>query len=518
MRAPPLPPACAAPSLTLAAPPSALPAGSNSIGRSKWPAEVVAAQVFVQEFAGALPAPVRAGVVQFSGRGIGGGAAADSARLEVPLTAVNKTGSFREMTELQDPSRWKSGSTLFAPALTAAYQQFLAAGSNATEPPLKPFRGIVFVTDGANFDPSEYTVRDQSGVFAFCQQSGLVADAAGSCTFEQVSEYIKAQGLFVKGIFVGAGSRGEGQLCETSTCSASQCAQSPVGAGCALFTVVADLEGLRNASSKVASELIELVPSGTLQTGCNDPNYFAFLLMALPLAWYLLFLPVRNAWFRVMDARAEWTAVEVQRVKAQSGQQQQQQQQQQQHTAVVVEKQPVHVAPVMLPTADPDRPIGKRFKWKIEAADRYLWAMGGAGNAPLKVDFGGAAPPSAPKRHADQKQRVEVEPYEVGGEECEEPQQQPAMAVETKSAAEMLPRNDTQQEGTQEGWYLPPTWPSSAGGGICCCCSCFVSCAARFINDLAHFVAFYCECCVSRLGLIVDEHAERVQAQQQQQL
>ena len=99
-----------------------------------------------------------------------------------------------------------------------------------------------------------------------------------------------------------------------------------------------------------------------------------------------------------------------------------------------------------------------------------------------------------------------------------EPQQQPAMAVETKSAAEVLPRNDTQQEDTQEGWYLPPTWPSSAGGGICCCCSCFVSCAARFINDLAHFVAFYCECCVSRLGLIVDEHAERVQAQQQQQL
>ena len=86
-------PACATPSLTLARrPPSALPAGSNSIGRGKRPAEVVAAQVFVQEFASALPAPVRAGVVQFSGRGIGGGAAADSARLEIPLTTVNKTG------------------------------------------------------------------------------------------------------------------------------------------------------------------------------------------------------------------------------------------------------------------------------------------------------------------------------------------------------------------------------------------------------------------------------------------
>ena len=38
----------------------------------------------------------------------------------------------------------------------------------------------------------------------------------------------------------------------------------------------------------------------------------------------------------------------------------------------------------------------RKYKWSITANDHYLWQNSG-GTTPLKVDFGGKPPPSAPK-------------------------------------------------------------------------------------------------------------------------
>jgi hypothetical protein len=56
------------------------------------------------------------------------------------------------------------------------------------------------------------------------------------------------------------------------------------------------------------------------------------------------------------------------------------------------------------PDAPPNELVTeKRYKWSIKAADAYIWNLGAAGAAPMPVDFGQAAPPSAPKLEAKEE-------------------------------------------------------------------------------------------------------------------
>jgi hypothetical protein len=53
----------------------------------------------------------------------------------------------------------------------------------------------------------------------------------------------------------------------------------------------------------------------------------------------------------------------------------------------------------------------KRFKWDTVAADHYIWQFGG-GCAPMKVDYGDKAPPSAPKDLSKGKIKRGVQSWE----------------------------------------------------------------------------------------------------------
>ena len=111
-----------------------------------------------------------------------------------------------------------------------------------------------------------------------------------------------------------------------------------------------------------------------------------------------------------------------------------------QGTSAVIDAQP------MLVSGGKGRPpLGKRYKWRIEASDRYLWSLGGACNAPMKVDYataglGADAPPSAPRQHVSQRQRVvakDDEAADAPGDLPESPPVSPRPAALGPAAVEV---------------------------------------------------------------------------------
>ena len=95
---------------------------------------------------------------------------------------------------------------------------------------------------------------------------------------------------------------------------------------------------------------------------------------------------------------------------------------------------PALATPTLLPNSAGRPAMGKRYRWRIEASDRYLWALGGAGNAPLPVNFGSTVepPPSAPKQDASKKQRVEAKAYERADAGSEVPAPAPGGTAEVE--------------------------------------------------------------------------------------
>ena len=540
--------------------------GSGSITEAGWPVEVNAAETFVNGFAKGSNGNLSAGAVQFSGQRLGAngqnsnpanavGSNAGAAVVEIPLQP-NSTALFDSFEALETRARFRRGGTFFAPGLIKAYEALAnataARGGKASSivgrgADIEPFQAIIFLSDGENTDRTVnggfqgYAPTDLSGTYAFCEQHGLTdktTDPANPrCTTERIADFVKEQGILVKGVFVGDSDAGAATLCGVSQCNATQCAAidgQVAGSGCRFFTEVADLAQLQTVANELADSLQSLVPSGSrvvgITTGCADARWFALLLLALPLLWYLLFLPIMKAWNRVLDAREEWAAQEISIVTAQASQDASLAKPGPDKINVtmsmVVDQQPVaHTMPVLVDNGD--RPaMGKRYKWKIEAADRYLWAMGGAGNAPLRVNFGAEAPPSAPKQHEKTKKVVEAKLYEFADA--------PAPKI-TSHSSTVTKAEEAEAAAAVEPVVVDIETPQAAlvpnaeGGGIsaalqeslrgCCrklkemlrgCCLCFCGCLGRFINDLAHFVAFYCPRCVG--CCIEDEHEERIRS------
>ena len=510
--------------------------GSGSITAAGWPTEVLASKTFVQAFG--ANSTLAAGAVQFSGQRVtgagGGGSSADAARMEIPLQP-NSTRLYAEFDKLARVGRFATGGTYIAPGLILAYEALAnATAARAAAPPPTglaafvpdPFQAILVLSDGSNSDANGYGPNDLSGTYAFCTRHGL----SGTCTVPAISAFIKSQGILVKGVFVGASVGGKRSLCNSTSCVQAQCTNATkIGGACQFFTEVTNLVTLQAVASQLSGNLQLLVPSGLRETGCADARWFALLLLGLPLLWYLLFLPCLNAWNRVLDEREKWTRQEMELAASYLGVSMAD------YMEAHVDDEPATVSKrfsmssrtsnaVRLQPSAVGAPIGKRFKWKIEAADKYLWAMGGAGNAPLRVNFGeGKAPPSAPKQHADKKERVEAKHYEMSDYEIQ--QRDEAAALQRKAdkdagrqeraakwveeenerrrlAAEAEKRNNRQR---------PDHGVVDTVAFFCrmCCRGC-LGCLAKFINDLAHFVAFYCPRCVG--FCIEDDYEARLSA------
>merc|ERR1719461_2823181 len=83
---------------------------------------------------------------------------------------------------------------------------------------------------------------------------------------------------------------------------------------------------------------------------------------------------------------------------------------------------PRHPAPPTVPEQPKRMPTNtkkKRFKWEVQNADAYLWSFSG-GTAPLAVDYGTKAPPSAPKDLSKGKFKRKAEVWEEADGYCYE--------------------------------------------------------------------------------------------------
>eukprot|EP00937_MAST-01D_sp_MAST-1D-sp2_P002514 g2514.t1 len=543
--------------------------GSGSIGAANWPQEVEAGRTFAREYSNAalaLGSALQTSVVQFSGSGRGGGATAGSAKVEVTMQP-SISGVLNEMNALKDTNRYLTGGTYFGPGLVAAYETLLAAAytganaKNAPRPGTKPFRFILFVSDGGATDiPGTYGSGDASGVFPFCRQHGLLTGGnTGTCTVADVAGFIRGQGVVIKGVFVGGSANGQTELCGISTCTKPGQTGQQCAAGCSYFTAVDNLAALGARAKDIAESLAEQVSTsvrtvqnqtivtriertveenvttvlrtGTKEAGCKEAGWFALLLLLLPLLWYLLFIPVRQAWDRVLDAREQWTQDELDLAAAEDSEL---------PTTGMYSDAPLpapaeaeHVSPAIVTSRSAQRPIGQRYKWKIEAAEAYLWA-GSAGTTPMGVNFGrgkdGArvmAPPSMARQDAATKKFVPQSKAEsahlayAAAQDAKVSAQEEARRArdaEARAAAAARLRVAEEQERLADERALAAARDAAAGVTCCqrlayvfCCpCRACLRCLPGFINDLAHFIAFYFPACVG--CCIVDAHEERRQA------
>lgn len=302
-------------------------------------------------------------------------------------------------------------------------------GDGQTWHELGPPLGLcVLISDGSNNDGSwqsvaggaEYDAAHSFGVYTWCETHGLAA--AGACTAAGIADYlkttlkIKIMGIFVDGGGAGASSPAAvaaGQACmkRFSSCNAGATANDegapPVNAtGCSFYAQADNFEALAGSAKAIGASLGTEVGSTNYFMCTTDPTWFNFLWLFLPLLLYLLWRPATLllAGVTIRRRREKLDAAAAPSRDAQK--------------AVELAALEAGAAGAGGVAAEAVPPVaagkGRRRKWTLVAADHYLWNLGGAGAAPMRVDFGaGVAPPSAPKQNAQRRARRSVFAWEA---------------------------------------------------------------------------------------------------------
>jgi len=126
-------------------------------------------------------------------------------------------------------------------------------------------------------------------------------------------------------------------------------------------------------------------------------------------------------------------------------------------------KKPDVENPRPAPPAVPDQPKRvptnakkQKYKWEVKNADAYLWNLGG-GTAPMAVDYGEKAPPSAPKDLSQGKFKRKCEVWEEADGFCYEYEVEDLTLEEwAEEALEDVAKNGL----------------SGLLAACCCCCCC----------------------------------------------
>jgi hypothetical protein len=331
--------------------------GSGSVNENELKNLMQASQIITQKL-GANVSDIRIGVTYWG---------SNEPTVELALTddiekaeeALDPATPFARRSNL-DANTW------FATALTSCANEFASSKrTKATDLPVYPL--CLLVSDGQNnddnnvFRPGNGGFNTQS-VIDFCDRH-----AVSPCRTSDIADMMRnTLNITVFGLYIGSNAVERRQLCDVSSCSSTECSTQT----CDMFAEVSagnNFAGVKDAADTLARDLISDVPSSTTSVCIDDPFGLLFLLFFLPLAIYLLWRPLS-----IIKAKyiTPMTPEEARQSFAQ-------------------------------PPPTPEAPEGaKRFRWSIKAADAYLWDLGGGGCRPLGVDFGSAAPPSAPKLDA----------------------------------------------------------------------------------------------------------------------
>jgi len=152
-------------------------------------------------------------------------------------------------------------------------------------------------------------------------------------------------------------------------------------------------------STELAQRIISTVPrTQTIEESCDKAPWLGFLALLIPFV-LLCLTGCMCSRKKTMVQRKETKVLK----KAVS--------------APAMRAPPPQPTPLPKPNAPPSggnvpaKAGGKKYKWDIAAADQYMWARDGGAVGPMKVNFAGKAPPSAPK-DLTTKKMVVVEEWE----------------------------------------------------------------------------------------------------------
>ena len=207
-------------------------------------------------------------------------------------------------------------------------------------------------------------------------------------------------------------------------------------------TVTEDVEETTIASSVEATPLqapafnqSTSATDGVITEGCNDPVHLWPLLLFLPLILYLLYYPYKRhkdrrkrrlrmlLLFKYRQAEAERKAAIAAAHAAHA---------EAEARAALQEEEAAASA------QDSKKQKKKKYKWDIESSNQYLWSSSTGGGV-MRVNFGGALPPSAPKKDAESAKVLKTADGRVlRGEDVE------------KAVAEMQTMDETLREADEK--------------------------------------------------------------------
>jgi len=184
----------------------------------------------------------------------------------------------------------------------------------------------------------------------------------------------------IMGIMVSSGGDGRGQEALQSVSSCDEVSSDELE-NCTWYTEFDDFETFESHSQEIANNLAEtVVPVGVerFDVMCVKAPWLGFLALLIPLLLVLIMPYCISLTRHVKLVRPKPVQTDFETIDTSSQ------------------------VPAAPPTAvQPEKPEGSsKYKWKIKAADHYIWG-GAGGSRPLRVDWAGRAPPSAPKDYKD---------------------------------------------------------------------------------------------------------------------
>jgi len=236
------------------------------------------------------------------------------------------------------------------------------------------------------------------------EQSILVMISDGAPTYnnnadvkyDEMADNIRNKyNVSIMGIMVSNGGDGSAQAALKSVSSCDGVSNDELG-NCTWYAEFDDFETFETHSQEIANSLTEtLVPIGVerFELMCVKGPWLGFLLLLIPLLAVLIMPYCVSLKRHVKLVRPKPTTKQFEMIKT--------------PPPFPAEKLNPPRPPPPPPAALQPQEGASKYKWKIKAADHYIW--GGAGGArPMRVDWAGKAPPAAPKdyRHLDKMERV----------------------------------------------------------------------------------------------------------------
>jgi len=273
--------------------------------------------------------------------------------------------------------------------------------------------------------------------------------------YDELAENIRnVYNVSIMGIMVANGGNGRAQAALKSVSSCDDFSYNELG-NCTWYAEFDDFETFLSHSKGIANSLTETVlPIGVerYETICVKTPWLGFLLLLLPLLAVLIMPYCVSLKRHVKLIRPKPKPKQFEKIDTSP----------QDAGEKLSSLRPPPPPPAAL---QPQTSNGEsKYKWKIKAADHYIWG-GAGGSRPLRVDWAGSAPPSAPKdlRDEDNMEKVPLQPPVVSN----------AKAIQVTDLGNGYVEEELILEQTLEQWTEAKAKAFWLKVKSCCCCFCY---------------------------------------------